>query len=271
MESKDLATAKSAYQAAAQADPAHKRAAQALAEVKKDIVESQFRGHMTAGYAALDKNEFDQARSQFLRAGEIYKGNHSVEQALALVANREGQVGISRQIDRAAEFEAREEWQKAVQIYESLLQQDPSLVEVKVKLIPARVRSELAERLSAIIADPLKLSASAAYRNAQQALSDARGIPNPGEQLRGQIEAVEQLLQTAVSSVKVVFQSDNQTDVTVYRVARLGQFEETTLQLKPGKYIAAGTRQGFRDVRVEFTITGAPLDSPIVIRCEEPI
>jgi hypothetical protein len=41
--------------------------------------------------------------------------------------------------------------------------------------------------------------------------------------------------------------------------------------LRPGRYIAAGTRKGFRDVRVEFTITGEPLSEAIVVSCEEPI
>jgi hypothetical protein len=35
--------------------------------------------------------------------------------------------------------------------------------------------------------------------------------------------------------------------------------------------VAAGTRTGYRDVRVEFTITGEPLNQPIEVRCEEPI
>ena len=43
------------------------------------------------------------------------------------------------------------------------------------------------------------------------------------------------------------------------------------MKLRPGKYVVAGTRSGYRDVRVEFTVTGEPLDKPIVVRCQEPI
>ena len=78
-------------------------------------------------------------------------------------------------------------------------------------------------------------------------------------------------MKTALSPVNVTFQSDNLTAVTLYRVAELGQFVETSLVLKPGRYIVAGTRLGYRDVRVEFTITGEPLDAPIVVRCDVPI
>jgi hypothetical protein len=28
---------------------------------------------------------------------------------------------------------------------------------------------------------------------------------------------------------------------------------------------------GYRDVRVEFTVTGRPHDEPVVVRCEDPV
>ena len=43
------------------------------------------------------------------------------------------------------------------------------------------------------------------------------------------------------------------------------------VRLRPGKYVAAGTRSGYRDVRVEFTVTGEPMEGPVVVRCEEPV
>jgi len=59
--------------------------------------------------------------------------------------------------------------------------------------------------------------------------------------------------------------------VTLFKVARLGTFEQTSVSLKPGRYIAAGTRSGYRDVRIEFTVTDKGFDSPISISCSEAI
>ncbi len=68
-----------------------------------------------------------------------------------------------------------------------------------------------------------------------------------------------------------MFRSDNQTHVILFRVAELGRFEQVSVKLRPGKYIAAGTRSGYRDVRIEFTVTGERQEEAIVVRCEEPI
>ncbi len=263
--------AQAEYRKAVDLDPWHKRAAKSLALANREVTASVFRGHMSRGFAALESQDYDGARSAFLEAGKINRGDAAVEKALAQVENRESGSLISRELERAADLESREEWREAVSIYETLLAEDPSLVDARVGLIPARVRADLNERLSGYIEEPLLLSNELEYRAAQVALEDARGIANPGQRLRWQIDKLDTLVKVANSSVDVVFRSDNQTHVVLFRIADLGRFEQVSMKLRPGKYTAAGTRAGYRDVRVEFTVTGESLAEPILVRCEEPI
>jgi len=266
-----FADAQAAYRAAAGLDPAHRRAAESLGRANREVASSVFRGHMSRGFAALERQDFAAARAAFHEAGRLSPGDPAVGKALAQVANLESGKVVGTDLVRAAELESREEWSEAVSIYETLLQQDPSLTDARVKLIPARVRAELDDQLSGYIDDPLRLSTRAEYEAAVTALTDARGIPEPGPRLRGQIEELDSLVQRANSPVDVVFRSDNQTHVVLFRVADLGRFDQRSMKLRPGKYVAAGTRSGYRDVRVEFTVTGETLAEPIVVRCEEPI
>ncbi len=265
------AAAQKAYQEAVNLDPLHQKAAQSLAAIKTEITESSFRQHMSRAYSALDTGDFEAAISAFEQAGTVHPGHPAIAQGTAQVENRRSQETVSRQIADAAQLESSEEWAQAVTVYEALLEQDPTLTEAKVKLIPARVRADLDLRLNDYSAEPLRLSQAPVYRLAQVTLNDARGIPNPGGKLRAQIDQLENLLERALTAVDVVFQSDNLTVVTLFRVAQLGQFEQTSLTLMPGKYVVGGQRQGFRDVRVEFSVTGEPLDGPIVVSCKEPI
>jgi tetratricopeptide (TPR) repeat protein len=266
-----LQAAQDSYQRAVDLDGKHQRASESLAAIKKEITDSQFRGHMSRAYAAMERDDFDAALEAFNQAATIYPGNNAMAQGRAQVANQNAQATVNDQITQAANYEATEDWSLAVSVYESLLEQDPTLTDIRVKLIPAKVRSGLDQRLEEFNEDPLRLSQQSIYRQAQVALNDAMGIPNPGPRLSGQVEELNVLLKRALTSVDVVFKSDSQTVVTLFRVAQLGQFEQTSLTLKPGKYIAGGTRQGFRDVRIEFTITGEPLDGPVVVKCEESI
>lgn len=270
-QSGQLQAAQDSYQRAVDLDGKHQRASDSLSAIKKEVTDSRFRGHMSRAYAAIESRDFNAALQAFDQAATIYPGHAAITQGRAQVANQTAQATVNDQITQAANYESAEEWSLAVSVYESLLEQDQTLTDMRVKLIPAKVRSDLDSRLDKFNEDPLRLSEPSIYRQAQLVLSDAMGIPNPGPRLSGQIEELDVLLKRALTSVDVVFESDSQTVVTLFRVAQLGQFQQTSLTLKPGRYIAAGTRQGYRDVRVEFTVTGEPLGGPVVVKCEESI
>ena len=86
-----------------------------------------------------------------------------------------------------------------------------------------------------------------------------------------QLSQLKQTLQFASAPVAVELQSDNATQVTVFRVGDLGAFSQKQLSLKPGNYVAVGNRSGYRDVRVEFQVTHKGLSSPVTVICREPV
>jgi hypothetical protein len=71
--------------------------------------------------------------------------------------------------------------------------------------------------------------------------------------------------------VTVRLESDNATDVVIYKVGKLGQFLNRTIELKPGLYTAVGVRAGYRDVRREFRVAPEGDVQTLVVRCEDPI
>jgi len=271
MERDHFEKAMEAYQQAVDLDPTHQRAKDALAVAQREVTDSAFRAQMSRGFTAMERRDYEAARVAFRQAGRIRPGDPSVRKALEQVDNLESGDFVSVELDRAAGLESREQWREAASIYETLLQRDPSLTDARVRLIPSRVRAELDERLAGYIAEPLRLSNQAEYQTAVTSLQDARGIASPGPRLAGQIAELETLLERASTPVSVLFRSDNLTNVVLYRVANLGQFDQKSVKLRPGKYIAGGSRSGYRDVLIEFTVTGDAPPEPIVVRCEEPV
>jgi hypothetical protein len=268
---KQLEKASSYYQQAVAIDGKHKKAADGLVATQRAITEQSFRRAMTRGFTALEQNRFPQATDAFNQAGNIYPGRQAVIQALSQVETQQSQLLVSQQMQQAGDLERQEQWQQALGIYQSLLQTDPSLTQAKVKTIPVTVRATLHNQLQAALADPLKLSNANAYQKGRRLLKDARGIANPGPVLSQQVADLDRYLTQSTIPVPVVLLSDSLTEVTLFRVAKLGTFEQTSVQLKPGHYIAAGSRNGYRDVRVEFTITGEPMEEPILVSCNEAI
>ena len=267
----DLAAARAALAEAVAADPEHRRAARLLAEVTAELKGRQFSALMGEGYSAMEAGELSRARDLFRRAGDVEPGNSAVAQALSQLENRGARQQVEARLASARALERREQWAQAVDLYEALVAEDSSLTEPRARLVPARVRAQLDNRLEELLSDPLALSRTPVADRASAVLADARGIADPGPRLRRQIERLATLLARASEPVAVEFRSDNQTRVTLYRVGELGTFDATTVELMPGRYVVAGARRGYRDVRVEFTVTGDQPDAPIVVRCTEAI
>jgi hypothetical protein len=92
-----------------------------------------------------------------------------------------------------------------------------------------------------------------------------------GPRLEDQKNQLTRLLKRAATPLTVRFVSDNATEVSIYRIGRLGTFATQELQLRPGQYVAVGSRPGFRDVRLEFRVAPELEPRPVVVVCEEPI
>ena len=78
-------------------------------------------------------------------------------------------------------------------------------------------------------------------------------------------------IEIAEIPLSVMLLSDNLTDVVVYKVGRFGRFSSRELHLLPGHYVAVGTRAGYRDVRVEFTLAPGQEPADVTVLCQEKI
>ena len=102
-------------------------------------------------------------------------------------------------------------------------------------------------------------------------MEQAKRITARGPILDQQIRDLTVLLQQANTPVTVTLRSDSETEVIVYKVARLGRFEQRQLTLRPGTYTAVGTRVGYRDVRQDIVVLHDAVPAPITIACVEEI
>ena len=102
-------------------------------------------------------------------------------------------------------------------------------------------------------------------------MPDASRVDAMGPRLEEQKDELSRLLKRAATPLTVQLVSDNATEVSIYQVGHLGTFARQELTLRPGEYVALGSRPGFRDVRLEFRVAPELDMAPVVIMCEERI
>ena len=267
----DLVSARSALEAAVAADAKHRRAQQALQRVSAALKARRFADAMSSGYAALESQRFDAARAAFRRAGALREGSNEVATALQEVSVAETASEL-RRLQRTADANVEKEaWSAATSAYEAALNLDSSVLFAQRGLEQARARAELDTRLRAVLDDPDRLSDENVADNAARLLEYARSVKPRGPVLQEQISTLQKQLALSNTPVRVVLLSDNSTDVTLYKVSRLGTFEREELMLRPGEYTAAGTRRGYRDVRRTFRVSHEKRPPTLTIVCTESI
>lgn len=227
---------------------------------------------MSQGLAALDGEDYAAAHDAFLQAKKLRPGSPESADGLARAETGLRRLRIDALHGQAKAAEEAEDWHAAVAAYEAVLKIDPSVGFALEGAERARDRADLDDRLRYHLANEGRLSSSEVLEEAARLLRRAsEASAAGGVRLQRQVETLGGLVESYSQPVRVELRSDNLTEVTVYRVGRLGTFESRDLSLRPGTYTVVGSRDGYRDVRRRLTVEPGQEPTPLEVRCEEKI
>ena len=259
------------YEQVLREDPAHPGARAGLARARAALGSDAYARAIGDALAALREGRDKDARAALARARSLRPDGPEI----AAVEARSTAVGAQRELtatrESLAALEAAERWGEALAGYEQWLARDPTLEFARSGRTRAAPRAELARRLDALLGDPARLVAPEVRREADQLLARADAVRGTAPVLRSQTTRLRDTLKVYDRPVAAVLQSDGLTQVTLQRVGTVGMFTRKELQLKPGRYVAIGSRPGYRDVRREFTLTPGGTAVVVDVRCTEAV
>jgi serine/threonine protein kinase/tetratricopeptide (TPR) repeat protein len=267
----ELAAARQSFEQAVELDPQWKPALDGLQRVNAEINQMAFDARMTEGLFAIADGHYDAARAAFRMAKALKPESREPADGLLQVEQEVRLNQISAYEQQAQQQEDEEAWLLAAATYERLLEIDNNMDFAQEGLQHAQQMSAVHKQLDEFILKPDSLSAPSTMQKATMMIVEITRMPEVGPRLSAQRDELSRLLKRAATPLQVQLISDNATDVSVYKVGRLGSFETHELTLRPGKYVAVGSRPGYRDVRLEFLVGPEQEAKPIVIRCEEAI
>ncbi len=267
----DFRRAEELYREAVTLDSLSFRAQESLARVQARISNDDFARAMSEGLAALENGEYATARAAFKRAAAVQPGSTQVAGALVQVEQREKLDIILGHRDRALAFEASESWHEAVVEYDAVLKIDATIRFAQEGRQRCATLASITDRIDFHLANPGRLSWDEVFDEATVLLEEAKAVSQPAAGLKRRINQLDRLLEVSATPVRVALESDDLTEVTVYRVGRLGKFTRRELVLRPGTYTVVGSRQGYRDVRRKLVVLAGIEPTPLMVRCEEPI
>ncbi len=267
----ELDAARRNFEMAIELDPEWEVAKMGLSRVLQTVNELEFQQRMTEGITALYESDYLAARAAFRMAQELQPGSPEPADGLQQVDQGIRLGNISALEREAATREDAEKWQASAGAYSRILELDSDLSFAQDGLARSKEMIALHAQLDKYIASPDSLSSPRTMQSATNMVVNITRMPEIGPRLMQQRDELSRLLKRAATPLTVQIVSDNVTNVSIYKVGKLGSFSATELSLRPGTYVAVGSRPGYRDVRLEFHVAPEEDMQPVVVRCEERI
>ena len=255
------------YKKALELDPEAVRALAGHKRVEATIEETQFQQLMSEGQAALAQRNYPKARSRLLKAKTLRPNNPGVIDALAQTDQAIHMQQIESLHQSAMQSEKAERWSQALASYQKVLQLDRNIRFAVQGEARSQVYIRIHKRISYFLEKPSALESDHQLQNALSLIDETDNLTAKGPRLNAQINELKTLVETAKTPVRLIIESDNQTDVAVYKVGKFGRFTERELALRPGTYTVVGSREGYQDVRKKFKVRPGQQPQRITVIC----
>lgn len=259
------------YEQVLRADAENVRAREGAARARRALSSDRYAAAIGESLAALRSGRSEAAREALARARGLRADGPEIAALQSVLTAAGERSDLDEERNRILDLEQAENWADALKSYEALLAKDRSLEFARAGRNRVVPRAELGRRVDALISTPVRLSAPEVRREAERLLAEAARVKEDAPVLRSQVEQLTAALQIYDKPIRTIFESDGQTRIVVQRIGIFGTFTRKELQLKPGRYVVVGTREGFRDVRREINVTPSGSQLIIDVRCTEVI
>lgn len=266
-----LAFAYADYQEALKLDPQSRKAQKALTRVKEQISNEQFQKHISDGLTAYHNGDYRLAKTQLLKAKSFQPDSREVREALAQVDAAIRMDKIERLRREATAVEAAEDWRQALKLYLAVLQIDPNISFAVQGQNRALEQIRIAKRMEFFLQKPDVMASERQLQNAVLTIEAAEKIKPKGPHLNARLDKLKTLVDAARTLVPVRIESDNFTEVTVYKIGKLGHFIFHELSLRPGVYTVVGSRNGYRDVRKKIIVKSGQELLHVTVKCQNTV
>jgi tetratricopeptide (TPR) repeat protein len=255
------------FQRALQLDPESMEAQNGLDRMKEKIVSDQFKKLMSDGLTAYHNGQYQLARTTLLKAKLFRPRSPEVNGALSQVDEAIRLNKIEKLRQKAMFAEQAENWKHALKSYLAVLKIDPDISFAVQGKTRALEHIRITKRMGFFLEEPKVMESDRQLANAIHLIEEAEKLEQKGPHLTARLRELNTLVNLAKTPVKVMLESDNLTEIAVYKVGKLGKFTARELSLRPGTYTVVGSRNGYQDVRLRITVKPGQTSLRVSIIC----
>ena len=252
-------------------DPARTEVEARRRSVATRVTETDFGNAIAGGLEAIDKQDLAAALASLQTARSIFPGRREVAILDKNIRRLDHKLSLQARLREAQTAAAGDDWNKAYVAFQKAASLDDADITAAngLKLAARIVQAD--KEAAGFLGRPGRLSSGNIADAARQLLERLDDLYPFSPGLEKKARELAALVEQAAIPVSVVVLSDNQTEVLVRGVGRVGKTVEKTILLKPGEYTFEGRRSGYKSVLIKAVVASGGAAVKVRVVCDEPI
>ncbi len=235
--------------------PENSAAAKRADEITLQINDQKFKRLIGKGYEAIGHGDSAAAGTALAEARKLRPSSVELPKLQQQISDLDRRQAITQHLDAARQESAQDNWSRALSYYRRVLTLDSTHPEASEGQGLATAILTAQQGLNDFLAHPDRLSSPNIAAAAHAAVEAAKVWRTSSPRLDTAIDVLEDSVAKWQTPVPVRVLSDNETDIHIRGVGKIGKTTERIIEILPGKYLFEGKRKNFRSVLVEVHIT----------------
>lgn len=235
-------------------------------QARRAFLDAEVRPLVAQAEKLFKEGKLDEALALLKQALSLAPEEKDIPQAIAAVEKAIKERKIEELLARAYDLYELQEWKRARQVYQEVIDLDPNNEEAKQGSLEAGRRMNAEIRFQERMKIATEHADAGRFPNALESFNQAMAIMPDYLSLTSEQQALRDLLQRQKEKVKVTIKSDNDTWVSVIGALPPDKFREETLELYPDVYTIKGQRTGYEPVEFEYRVNAdnAPIKITVI-------
>ncbi|MEO2282105.1 hypothetical protein [Pseudoalteromonas pernae] len=223
------------------------------------------------GQQALQQQNLAQAQSSINTLMQLQAAPETIKLLQQQLAKQQRQLSTERTRALALAASEQQQWQQVLTLTQQYLDSAPG--DTAITQLQQRAKAILSAQNSLAVyqARPERMIDSGIRTQAQNAIMSAKVLEPHSHALATTIKDLEVYIERYSTPVSVTLLSDENTQVHIYGVEKLGPFAKKQIQLLPGTYTVEGRRTGYVSVKHTLEVSAQGAMPPLTIACTQRI
>lgn len=234
------------------------------------IKEKKFQNAISEAQSYLARSQPKKARTAYKEAKKIDPGRSELQTLLSEIEKLQSQLNLKANILEATKLAEKDDWLSAKQIYEAALKEHPTDKNLLDGLKLSTAITDLQTQIDYHVTNAHRLTSPNVKRTANDLSIKGRIFARNSPRLSSSLAQLTEQLEKMNQPQLVRVFSDNQTQVKVKGVGKIGIIKEKTIKLKPGTYHFEGVKAGYK-AKVVAVEVAVGEETEVTVICDEPI